>query len=373
MKVYYWTPYMGNVGTIKATINSAAALKKRGHEVKLYKLFHEWEGYEDLLQQYGIEVVDFGLSKKWKSLPSKGIGFRISMIRLSVASFGKLKRNWNEEKPDIVIASLLGYLPLLARRSSSYKPIIVNSIQGRPRLHALRRLLWKLQYSDSDLLVTLSDETQKEIHGKLGFPENKIVRIDNPVIDGEIHRMAQEEPEQSYPEGFILGVGRLTRQKDFTTLIEAFSRLKDYQGKLVILGDGEDKEKLSHRISELQLSDRVELKGFVKNPYCYMKRADAFVLSSLWEDAGHVLLEAAYVKAPIVSTRCPSGQEEFLDYGEGGELCEAGDPVDMAKKIEAVLSRNNQNKIERAYRKSLNYTMDIHGKRLEAALEGLLG
>lgn len=371
MKIYYWTPYMGNVGTIKATINSAASLKQLGYEVKIYKIFHEWEGYEQLLAKYGLELIDLGLSKKIKSLPSKKLGFRLSMIVYSIYSFGKLKRNWEEDKPDIILASLLGYLPLWVRKHAKYKPVIVNSIQGRPRLNVIRTLLWKRQYASSDLILTLSDETRQEITQKIGFDPEKVKRLDNPVVDLEIDRLMEEElPTEDRSFDYILGVGRLTRQKDFTTLISAFSLLpykKDL--KLIILGEGEEQEQLERQIQELHLQNQVILKGFVKNPYQYMKNAKAFVLSSLWEDAGHVMLEAAYVKAPIVSTRCPSGQEEFLDFGKGGELCEISNPSDMAACIQRVLERENDKKIEHAYQKSLNFTVEMHGKNLNQLLE----
>lgn len=372
MKVYYWTPYMGNVGTIKATINSAASLKKLGYEVKIYRIYREWEGYEDLLQQYGIELVDFGLSKRFASLPSKGIGFRISMILLSVLSVGPLRRNWKEEKPDVIIASLLGYLPLVVRRLSKQKPTIINSIQGRPKLHKVRKLLWKLLYAKSDLLITLSEETQKEVIAKLGFPEEKVVRLDNPVIDEQIDRL-MEEPIDDIEKPYILGVGRLTRQKDFATLIRAFAEFgkANQEEKLLILGEGEERETLEALSKELGICDRVILKGFVKNPYKYMHRAEVFVLSSLWEDAGHVMLEAAYVKAPIVSTRCPSGQEEFLDYGEAGELCEVGNAHDMAQCIQNVKVRENEKKVERAYQKASLYTMERHGRNLDVIIADL--
>ena len=358
---------MGNVGTIKATINSAASLKKVGHDVKIYKIYREWEGYEELLKKYELEVVDFGLSNKFKKLPSKGIGYRFSMMIYSMFSFGKLRKNWKEEQPDVIIASLLGYLPLVVKKYSKFKPKIINSIQGRPRLNKMRIWLWKHQYAYSDLLITLSDETRQEIIDKIGFEPKKVVRLDNPVVDGEIDRLKEEPlPENEADLKYILGVGRLTRQKDFSTLIQAFSKLsKEENYKLVILGEGEEQSKLEQLITELHLEEQVILKGFVKNPYQYMRRAKAFVLSSLWEDAGHVMLEAAYIKAPIVSTRCPSGQEEFLDYGEGGELCEVGNPIDMAKCIQRVLNRENDKKIDHSYQKSLNFTMERHGENLD--------
>lgn len=373
MKIRYWTPYMGNIGTIKATINSAAALKKLGHDVAIYRIYHEWEGYEDVIASCGIDIIDFELSKKFKKLPSFGVGYRFSMILLSIFAFSYLKRDFQREKPDVVIASILGYLPLLVRKFSKQKPKIVNSIQGKPKLHAVRKILWKILYSESDLLITLSDETQKEIAEKLHFPVELVQRVDNAVIDDRIDQMMAETIDEPEKKGaFLLGVGRLTRQKDFTTLIKAVNIVRrKKEVHLLILGEGEERKKLEQLIEDLDMTEVVELKGFVQNPYKYMHRADVFVLSSLWEDAGHVLLEAAYTRTPIVSTRCPNGQEEFLDYGKAGELCEVGDVKGMADAILKVLNRENDDKIERAYKKSLSFKQEVHGENLMRAINTL--
>lgn len=378
MKVYYWGPYMGNVGTIKGAIDSAAAMKALGYEVKLYKVYREWEGYEDVLERYGLEVVDFGLSKKIKKLPERKVGFRISMAIMSLYSYRCLQKNWNEEKPDVIIATLLGYLPLLVRKHSGHKPKIINSIQGRPRLNSIRKFVWKMLYAKSDRIVTLSDNTEEMLLRTFPFMKDKIVRINNPIIDERLAEMEvepMEEWELETYQPYIIGVGRLTRQKDFKTLIRAYSILRQEEEfkkyKLLILGVGEERKKLEALVKELGISESVFWGGFVKNPYKYMVHSEVFVLSSLWEDAGHVLLEAAYLKVPIVSTRCPSGQEEFLDYGEGGELCEVENPKDMAQHIKLVLTRKNDNKILHAYEKVQPYTMEMHGHNLDLLLKEL--
>lgn len=377
MKVYYWTPYMGNVGTIKATINSAIALKKRGYEVRLYKPYREWEGYEEILEKNGIEVIDFGLSKIFSELPHKKIGFRFSMILISLFSYFKLKKNWEDEKPDVIMAYLLGFLPFVVRRGARHKPAIVNSIQGKPMFTSFRRWLWKRLYSQADQMIALSEATRKEILKNLDYPEKNIVVLPNPIIDDEIDKMAIEPLEKVFEEEkdtIILGVGRLTRQKDFSTLIRACDLVrKEYPCKLWILGEGESREKLQALISSLHMEDMAKLVGFVYNPYKYMKKADIFVLSSLWEDQGHALIEAAYMKMYLVSTKCPYGQEEFLDYGDRGELCEAQSPESMAQAIRNMLDKEkeeeNRKKVQLAYKASLEYTLDQHGERLDILLK----
>ena len=115
--------------------------------------------------------------------------------------------------------------------------------------------------------------------------------------------------------------------------------------------------------------------GFVKNPFAFLARTDVFVLSSLWEDAGHALVEAAYCKAPIVSTRCPYGQEEFLEFGKAGELCEIQNADEMAQCILKVLKDNkNQErmkKVQLAYENALNYHISKHGENLSRVIKAM--
>ena len=166
----------------------------------------------------------------------------------------------------------------------------------------------------------------------------------------------------------------MTRQKNFETLIKAYNIVrKNYPCCLWILGEGEERERLQNLINKFQIQNHAKLIGFVSNPYKYMKKADVFVLSSLWEDSGHVLIEAAYMKMKIVSTRCPSGQEEFLDYGQRGELCDMQSPESMAQAIRHMLDHANESqnlaKTELAYKAALAYTLEQHGEKMEALLE----
>lgn len=380
MKIYYWTPYMEQVGTIKATINSAIALSRMGHEVKLYKPYREWEGYEELLKENHIEIIDFHLSEKLPNLSSEGVGYRISMLKISFYAFGLLKKSYEKDKPDVIISSLLGYLPLLVREHAKFQPKIVCSIQGKPKYHSVRKILWNWLYAKADKIITLTESTRHDMLEKLKLPKDKYMVLANPVIDSSMHTLQEEKITDDFyatEDKIILGVGRLTRQKDFKTLMKAFSIVRDKMPcRLVILGEGEDRKELETYARELGIERDTFLPGFVKNPYKYIAKADVFVLSSLWEDPGHVLMEAAYLKTPIVSTRCPHGPEEFLSYGKAGELCEVGDAEEMAEHIYKVLQAADttalQQKINLAYENSLQYHMTVHGKKLEEMIETLV-
>ncbi len=108
--------------------------------------------------------------------------------------------------------------------------------------------------------------------------------------------------------------------------------------RLLILGEGADREALEGRARELCISDDVSFPGFVSNPYPYMRRAAVFVLSSSWEGLPTVLIEALALGAPIVSTDCPDGPREILADGKYGQLVPVGKADDLAAEIELALA-----------------------------------
>jgi len=137
----------------------------------------------------------------------------------------------------------------------------------------------------------------------------------------------------------ILSVGRLTKQKDYPTLIRAFALVhRERPARLMILGEGEERPKLEALIQELSLDDDVSLPGFVDNPYAYMARSAVFVLSSAWEGLPTVLIEAMAVGTPVVATDCPSGPAEILEGGKWGKLVPVGDVEALAEAIARKIS-----------------------------------
>jgi len=129
----------------------------------------------------------------------------------------------------------------------------------------------------------------------------------------------------------ILACGRFKKAKDHPTLIKAFSLLSAQRPcRLIILGDGELRERIEELVSELSLQEKVALPGWSDNPYSAMSRAALFVLSSYYEGLGNVLIEALACGCPCVSTDCPSGPAEILQSGEIGMLVPVGDHVALA-------------------------------------------
>lgn len=120
----------------------------------------------------------------------------------------------------------------------------------------------------------------------------------------------------------ILAVGRLTKQKNFLYLINEYKKFyKDNNHYiLIILGEGEERENLERLIFKENLENKVFLNGHTSNVYDYMKISEVFVLSSLWEEVGFVIVEAGLCNLFIISSDCPNGPREFLNNGENGLL-----------------------------------------------------
>ena len=137
----------------------------------------------------------------------------------------------------------------------------------------------------------------------------------------------------------VLGVGRLTLQKNFLLLIDAFAILRrSHDARLVILGEGPERPTLEARIREYGLDDAVALPGFLKNPYACMAHAAVLALSSDFEGLPTVLIESLALGTPVVATDCKSGPREILKNGALGELVPMGDARALAQAIARTLT-----------------------------------
>ena len=179
------------------------------------------------------------------------------------------------------------------------------------------------------------------------FNKKKIKTIYNPIINLINYKKYKKN-------NTILNIGRLRKQKDHHTLLRAFrifsNKNKNY--KLIILGHGNLKTKLKKLTKNLNLEKKVTFKGWVKNPEKYLKKSKLFVLSSIYEGLGNVLLDAINFDTPCVSTNCPSGPDEILLNGRGGYLVRPNSPPELAQKMLYAIDNyeisNNKNKIAKS-------------------------
>ena len=147
----------------------------------------------------------------------------------------------------------------------------------------------------------------------------------------------------------------MRKQKDHKTLLEAFqifsSQNKDY--KLLILGHGNLEHKLKLRCKELGIMDKVIFKGWVKNTNNYLKKSKIFVLSSVYEGLGNVLIDAINFNIPCISTNCPSGPSEILLNGKGGYLCLVKSPLQLANKMNYCIKNYSKSLKKNSFAKKI--------------------
>ena len=264
-------------------------------------------------------------------------------------------------EPNALLAATphLNIIAVLARRLAGAPTRVVvsernNLSEGKPgRARRSRRLAAALRrtYLQADAIVAVSNGVAADLARTTGIPRQAITTIYNPAITPDFPAKLSEPVDHTWfgkdaVVPVVLGVGRLSPQKDFATLCRAFARVRrERPARLVIIGDvrGHESDR-DHRLAglyrlaaELGMRDDFELLGYQRNPFRYMARAAVFALSSRFEGFGNVLLEALACGTPVVSTDCPSGPAEILDGGAYGALVPVGDDAAMAAAIEAAL------------------------------------
>jgi glycosyltransferase involved in cell wall biosynthesis len=187
-------------------------------------------------------------------------------------------------------------------------------------------------------VVAVSRGAADDLARTTGLPRERVQVVYNPVITPAMLALARQRPDHPWfgagQPPVILGVGRLTRQKDFPTLIRAFAEVRRCRpARLIVLGEGEDRAGLEALIGELGLNDDVALPGFRENAMAYMAGSALFALSSAWEGLPTVLIEALAAGTRVVSTDCPSGPREVLHDGRLGALVPVGDAPGLARAM----------------------------------------
>jgi len=263
-----------------------------------------------------------------------------------------LVRYLRSERPHAVI-SALSHMNLAtiaaARLARPRVPVVVTqhnqlstfTAHASNRRDRIMPRLIRLGYPFADGIVAVSRGVADDLAATTGLGRERIEVVYNPVVFDRITRAGASPVEHPWLVAgtgpVVVAMGRLVDQKDFPTLIRALARLPE-QCRLVILGEGERRGALEALAADLGVADRVDLPGFVDNPYPILRAADCFVLSSRWEGLPTVLIEALSFDTPIVATDCDSGPAEILGDGTWGRLVPTADPVRMAEAIAAALA-----------------------------------
>ncbi|MEP0369353.1 MAG: glycosyltransferase [Cyclobacteriaceae bacterium] len=285
------------------------------------------------------------------------------------------------ERPDIImtVTESMNYYGFFLRKwmgSSAFQWIVRcgNNIfleaasKQFPANWVLQKLL-KLTYRSADKIVTINKGINPVISNRYGIEKQKIVTIYNPLDLDLIKRMSKAPCPSNLPDNFILGVGRLEKQKRFDVLIKAFAKsaLVDEGTHLVIIGKGSKLRDLIQLAESLGVSDFVHFEGFQSNPYAYMRATKAFVLTSDWEGFAHVVAEALACEARVISSDCDFGPKEILKQGELGALFSCGNDDELAVLFKKEIAREvNPKSIEKPNRFDLKRIISNYESLLES-------
>lgn len=333
-RVAIFLPALYGGGAEHTMLKLAGGIAKRGYPVDLVLARAKGPYLADVPPT--VRVVDLNASRDLLSLP--GLVAYLRKMRPAVL-FSGLHMN--------IVAILAGKLArtrtrLVISERNTFS-IRTESLASDFRMRLMPSLV-RFFYPLSDRVVAVSNGVGQDLVERLGIPRERVVVIYNPVITPELKSKSGEPLDHPwFGEGnlpVILSVGRLSAQKDFSTLITAFARIHERKAvRLLILGEGDQRQALETQVRQLGLEEFVCLPGFVTNPYPFMKAASVFVLSSRYEGLPGVLIEALYCGGRLVATDCPSGPREVLCNGRYGQLVPVGDSEKMAQAIEMALTQ----------------------------------
>lgn len=261
----------------------------------------------------------------------------------------------------VIAGTLLGIPAVVSERVNT------SSHLGTGAGAIAARLLVKATYPKARRIIAVSQGVADDLRDSFGVRRDRVAVIANPIDLDAIRAQAEIGVAVSIDTPYAVTMGRLVPNKNFAMLIEAFARA-GVAGKLLILGDGPERDALTRQIEALGLTGRVVMPGFSANPFPTLARADFYVSPSRAEGFPNSLLEAMSVGLPVISTNCPSGPSEVLadlpreQVGTGvtfaphGILVASNDPDAMAQALRAMTDPAcRQRYAERASRRAADF------------------
>ena len=370
--IYYWSPCLTPVGTVKSTINSAVALSKynKDYQVKILNVFGEWDEYKSFLDKNDVEILDLvGFNYK-NFLPKYGfIGSRFSYFLIMFISIFPLFKILKKTKPDYLIVHLLTSIPLLLFNLFNFDTKLILRISGFPKLNFFRKLLWRRSKNLIFKITCPSKELLFDLESLSIFPKNKLSLLYDAIINVKEYRKKKYYqkllPENFTNKNFFLSIGRFTKQKNYIYLVKEFAKFyqKNPNEKLLIIGNGELKNNIKKEIDKLNLSNSIKILSHTDNVYYYMRKSKGFILSSLWEEIGFVIVEAAMSNTSVISSDCKNGPKEFLTYGKGGFLYESNKSDSLSVLLNSFIKTDSSSIIKKkinAKKNCKNFSMFGH-------------
>jgi glycosyltransferase involved in cell wall biosynthesis len=334
-KIGLIAPNLAGSGAEKVVLHLAEMFEKEGNEVHIFllenivsydtkgatihclsqrrTLFKFFKGFGDFL-------LARRLRKKINLLSADGVPFDLIASNLPAAD-------------RVTEKASLPHCQYLIHTSYSLEIEEFRKRGKRYRAHKKEKLYHRL-YRDKDLIAVA--EGIKHDLVKMGIPFRSCEVIYNPFDFNIIRDRAREESELNIEGEYLLSASAFRPVKRHDILLKAYRKL-DNPPPLKLLCKGDPK--LEKMIVELGLQERVEILGFVKNPYPVIQNARLLILSSEREGLPTVLIEALILGTAVVSTDCISGPSEILTGEMQRYLANVNDASALAEKISLALER----------------------------------
>lgn len=240
-----------------------------------------------------------------------------------------LRKLIKKNNPDVIISFLdtTNVISTLANLGKTNYLIISERLNPRfSNLPVYWIVLRKIFYQFSDSIIFQTSDIKGVMKDlKIKIPPNHRVipnPVDIPLCNVNIYRKKKQ----------ILAVGRLHRQKGFDMLIKAYF-ISNVDWPLIICGEGEERNNLETLIADLNLLNKVQLVGNIKNIEKYYLESEIFVLSSRFEGMPNVLLEAMSYSCSCITFDCPSGPKDIIKNNYNGIILPPNDIDKMAQAI----------------------------------------
>ncbi len=280
--------------------------------------------------------------KNFSNKINKIIPNRVAKALLASKFLAKELKKSNP-KNTIVFSLQSSSISILLSRIFKFKIVVRNAedplystFYAENRIFSIFILILKfLTYSFASGIITNSNGSKKSIK-KLIFFKKNIKYIYNPYLKKILKNIKFKK------NNYILSIGRFTKQKNFEGLIKSFKYLQKNidNYKLILVGDGELKKRMIMLVNNLDLNKKVKFISWTNDIDKYYKKSKIFILNSVYEGLGNVLIDAVNYNIPIITTNCKSGPSEIIDYGKGGFLVPVKSNIELSNKIEFVIKNN---------------------------------
>ena len=373
-------------------MNVGAELPRGTQDKKITIILHDVRGggAERMMLRIAKGMCDRGRNVDLVLVKAQGeflreIPHAVRLIDLnspSVASaIPSMVRYFRKEAPAAVLTALthMNVAVVMARWLARSKARLVLSERNQISRKAAAVQAWRqklvyagvrLAYPLADAVTAVSRGVANDVLQFTGVKPQNIQVIYNPAFGDDLIERSREPLDHPWfaedQPPVILAVGRLHHQKGFDVLLNAFCAvLAEKPSRLIILGEGEERERLERQAQELGIASYVQFPGFVKNPYAYMSRAALFVLSSRWEGLPGALIEAMACGCAVVATDCPSGPAEIIEDGTQGAIVPVEDCHALAAAMKKTLNTPRGRGVDRARRFSAASAVDAYLEMLE--------